>query len=82
MDTSPGEKNRYIKGLPLFMTNHTVTENSFTFPRAGVDFIYDENSQKAVWLNPDTTNKWTPTEYSDAKVDGVDYVAINFVAEE
>jgi hypothetical protein len=71
----------HIKNLPLFMFNHTTEENSCTIPREGVDFIYNESTQKAEWLNPDATNKWSPTAYSDTKVDGVDYVAANFVAE-
>jgi hypothetical protein len=81
MDSSSRENVVAIKGLPLFMTNHTVTESARIFPRAGVDFVYDENTQKAGWLNPDSTNKWSPTAYADSVVDGVDYVAVNFIAE-
>lgn len=82
MDSSSFDNNRHVKGLPLFMTNHSVTENSRTFPRTGVDFVYDEQTQKAVWLNPDSTAKWSPTDFSDTKPDGYDYVAANFIAEE
>lgn len=82
MDSSSSEKNPHVKGLPLFMTHHTVTENSLTFPRAGVDFVYDVQTQKAVWSNPDSTTKWSPTDFSDTKPDGYDYVAANFVAGE
>jgi hypothetical protein len=81
MDSSSKESARPVKGLPLFMANHTVTESSQVFPRAGVDFVYDDRAQKAAWSNPDSTNKWTPTAYSDTQVDGVDYIAVNFIAE-
>lgn len=80
MDNPAAESTRSLKSLPFFMTCHSVTDNSSTLPRAGIDFDYDGRTQKAVWRNPDSTNKWSPTEYSDTKVDGVDYVAINHVA--
>lgn len=64
-------------GLPLFMRQHTVVDNRSTLPREGIDFVYDNETQKASWSNPEATNKWSPTAYSDTKVDGVDFIAIN-----
>jgi hypothetical protein len=68
-------------GLPLFMFQHTTIVNSCTIPREGIDFVYNDFTQKAEWLNADATNKWSPTAYSDTKVDGVDFVSINYSAE-
>jgi hypothetical protein len=65
------------KGLPLFMRQHTITDNRDTMPREGVDFTYDAATQKASWNNPNSTNKWSSTDFGDTKVDGVDYIAIN-----
>jgi hypothetical protein len=59
------------------MWKHTIVDNRSTMPREGVDFVYDAATQKAAWSNPHATNKWSPTSYSDTKVDGVDYVAVN-----
>lgn len=59
--------------LPLFMLHHTVVSNSSTIPREGVDFVYDEFEQKAIWFNEGATNKWSKTSYSDTKIDGVDF---------
>jgi hypothetical protein len=78
MDNSSAEARM---GLPLFMFQHTTIENSCTIPREGVDFFYNDLMQKAEWTNPDATNKWSPTAYSDTKVDGVDFVAINYFVE-
>ena len=79
MDSSSEEGVRPVKGLPLIMANHTITENSHIFPRAGVDFVHDDGVQKASWSNPDSTNKWSPTAYGDSGVDGVDNFEVNFV---
>jgi hypothetical protein len=77
MTAHPAESPSVAKGLPLFMRGHTVVDNRRTLPREGVDFVYDSAAQKATWLTDDTTNKWSPTEFGDTKVDGVDFVAIN-----
>jgi hypothetical protein len=81
MDSSSNESVGPVKGLPLFMANHTITESSRIFPRVGEDFVYDDRAQKATWLNPDSTTKWSPTAYNDTVSDGVDYIAVNFIAE-
>ena len=77
MTAQPAESRPAAQGLPLFMRQHTVVDNRSTLPREGVDFVYDSTTQKAAWLNADSTNKWSPTEFSDTKVDGVDFVDIN-----
>lgn len=63
------------KGIPLFMQKHNTVESSSTAPKELIDYIYDEHLQQSYWINEDSTNKWTRTMYSDAKIDGVDYIS-------
>jgi hypothetical protein len=61
-------------GTPLFMRNHTTVESESITPKELIDYIYDDQSQQSSWINEEATNKWTRTMYSDAKIDGVDYI--------
>lgn len=68
------EPENDLSGLPLFMKRHVVVPNSGTIPIEGRDYLYNEVTQRAKWLDPTAGNKWSPTAYGDAKVDGVDYL--------
>lgn len=74
MKLFPAETENNVRGVPLFMKRHVIVPNSDTIPVEGQDYIYNEITQRAKWLDPMASNKWSPTAYGDAKVDGVDFL--------
>lgn len=46
----PPVAKRHMNSVPLFMSEHIAVANAQIAPIEGIDFLYDDTTQKSEWL--------------------------------